>query len=175
MNPDYKSSLNVGDDAPLFRLPDQHEDLIGLADFDGRWVVVWWMPSTMVEHARSCSDHVASQFAHHLEGRPELGVLGLSFDPPELSRAFVRRGALPFPMLTADVETGTDYGVYRGDEDEWNCFPRKRAFLVAPDGRIAKVYLNIDPELFVHEVLNDLEELVPRRGFLGRALAVLKG
>ena len=165
-------TLHTGDVAPAFKLPNHRGELIGLAHYEG-WRLVWWIPSTMVEHASSCGDNIARGFATHEDDR--LVVLGLSFDEPKLLKEFIRRGGIDFPLLTADVETGKAYGVYRGDEDEWNCFPRKRAFLVDSDGRIAKVYLNIDPDLFVHEVLADLEELAPRRGLLGRVLSSLKG
>lgn len=168
-------SVNVGDEAPWFALPNPQGDLIGLDDYDGRYVLVWWLPSTLVEHCTGCSDRIANDFMVHLED-DQLDVLGLSFDNGERLLSFARRAEITFPMLTADIETATAYGVYRGDEDEWNCFPRKRAFLVAPNGRIAKVYLNIDPDFFVHEVIDDLNEIAPRKGGLfGRVLASLKG
>jgi peroxiredoxin Q/BCP len=174
---DYNSVLEIGDAAPYFALPNQHGRLVGLDDYDGAWVVVWWLPSTLVQHASGCGDRIAVGFARHLAEHPELNVVGLSFDTQEQAREFARRGSIEFPMLSALKQTGIDYGVYRGDEDEWNCFPRKRAFLVAPDGHIAKVYLNIDPDLFVHEVLTDLEELAPKRrsSVFGRVLSSLKG
>lgn len=171
----YESSLQVGELAPVFTLTDQQGQVVRLEDYTGEYVVVWWIPSTMVDRmVNNCSREMASSFVKHAD---ELNVIGLSFDPPELMYDFARRGGVSFPMLSDESkETGKAYGVYRGDEDEWNCFPRKRAFLVDPDGRIAKVYMNIDPDLFVHEVLDDLEELAPRKaGLLGRVLASLKG
>lgn len=168
-------TLQVGDLAPDFLLFDQtgQEPRHALSQYGG-WKLIWWIPSTMVEHASGCSDRIANGFTTH--GDERLAVFGLSFDDAKLAKEFYRRAAMDFPLLTADVETAKAYGVYRGDEDEWNCFPRKRAFLVDPDGRIAKVYLNIDPDYFVHDVLDDLAELAPRKtGILGRVLASLKG
>lgn len=166
-------SLTVGDVPPVFALPDQYDDRTQLDDYVG-WRLVWWIPSTMVEMTPPCSDQIAKGFTNHDDAR--LTVFGMSFDSPEMLREFARRGAVTFPLLSADKETGQVWGVYRGDEDEWNCFPRKRAFLLDPDGRIAKVYLNIDPDLFVHEVLTDLDELAPRKpGLLERVLTSLKG
>lgn len=172
---DYISTFAVGDEAPDFWLPNQHGDFTGLSDYDGRYVVVWWIPSTMAEMTPVCCDTIARSFGEHVLENPGLNVVGLSFDDIDLMRVFARRATVDFPLCSADIETGKAYGVYRGDEDEWNCFPRKRAFLVAPDGRIAKVYLNIDPDLFVPEVLADLAELAPKRGLFGRVLSGLKG
>ena len=36
--------LEVGDAAPAFSLPDQDGNPVSLADFAGRWVVLWWYP-----------------------------------------------------------------------------------------------------------------------------------
>lgn len=167
-------TLSVGDIAPAFELTNSFGESRSLAGTAG-WRLVWWIPSTLVEHAGGCGDRIATSFGSHND--PRLAIFGMTFDPKSLTSEFVRRNFIDFPLLTADVETGKDYGVYRGDEDEWNCFPRKRAFLVDPHGRVAKVYKNIDPDLFVHEVIADLDELAPQQptGFFGRVLASLKG
>lgn len=173
---DYQSNLHVGDVAPPFTLTDQHGDRISLGYYLGDFVVVWWIPSTLASMTPACCDHIARGFGEHAE-ETGLNVIGISFDTPEQMKEFARRSSTTFPLLSDESkETGKAYGVYRGDNDEWNCFPKKRAFLVDPNGRIAKVYLNIDPDLFVHEVLDDLEELAPRKGgLLSRALSALKG
>jgi peroxiredoxin Q/BCP len=36
--------LAEGVAAPDFTLPDQFGELVSLADFRGRWVVLWWFP-----------------------------------------------------------------------------------------------------------------------------------
>ena len=36
--------LIPGTAAPAFTLPDQDGGLVSLADFRGRWVVLWWYP-----------------------------------------------------------------------------------------------------------------------------------
>ena len=170
------SILQPGDMAPAFELQDQNGDFVGLSDYRDDYVVVWWIPSTMASMTPACCDHIARGFGEHAE-ETGLNVIGISFDTPAEMKEFARRSSTTFSLLS-DVtkETGKAYGVYRGDDDEWNCFPKKRAFLVDPDGRIAKVYMNIDPDLFVHEVLDDLAAVTPKRGgLLGRALAALKG
>jgi len=34
----------VGEQAPQFTLPDQDGNEVSLADYAGRWVVLWWYP-----------------------------------------------------------------------------------------------------------------------------------
>lgn len=165
-------TLEVGQKAPDFALTDQNGQTIRLGDYSGQWAVIWWIPSTMAEMTPACCDQIARGFGEHAAESPDLNVIGLSFDNPDMMRTFAQRGTVLFPLLSDETrETGKAYGVYRGDADEWNCFPRKRAFLVDPAGNVARVYLNIDPDLFVHEVISDLRELVglpPAKGLLQR-------
>jgi peroxiredoxin Q/BCP len=36
--------LSRGDNAPDFALPDQHGNIVRLADLAGSWVLMWWYP-----------------------------------------------------------------------------------------------------------------------------------
>jgi thioredoxin-dependent peroxiredoxin len=36
--------VQAGDPAPSFALPDQHGEIVRLADLRGRWVLLWWYP-----------------------------------------------------------------------------------------------------------------------------------
>ena len=36
--------LDVGTAAPAFTLADQSGSDVSLADFDGKWVALWWYP-----------------------------------------------------------------------------------------------------------------------------------
>lgn len=166
-------TLEVGDTAPDFALQNQFDQPVRLRDVAG-WRLVWWLPTTAVGIAPPCSQQIARTFAEQETDR--LTVLGLTFDDPKVLYEFSRSAGVLFPMLSATRAVGTQYGTYRGADDEWECFPRKRGFLVDPEGRIVKVYRNIDPDFFVPEVLADLDELVPKTqpGLFSRVLASLK-
>lgn len=36
--------LSRGEPAPDFALPDQHGEIVRLADLSGSWVLLWWYP-----------------------------------------------------------------------------------------------------------------------------------
>lgn len=151
--------LSEGDTAPDFELQDQRGNTVSLSDYQGSWVVVWWIPSTIAEMTPPCCDKIANGFGANLARRPELNVVGLSFDTRLDMRTFAMRALVVFPLLSDESkEVGEAYGVRRGEGKDWDCFPIKRAFLVDPQGKIEKVYMNIDPDFFVPEVLHDLNE-----------------
>lgn len=149
--------LEAGDVAPEFTLLSQTGAEISLGDYAGRYVLVWWIPSTMQEMTPACCDKVAKGFASETLTHPELNVIGLSFDSPEMMASFAQRAMILFPLLSDESKAvGEAYGVRRGEGRDWDSFPMKRAFLIGPNGLIEKVYKNIDPEYFVPEVLADL-------------------
>jgi len=41
--------LSEGTRAPDFTLPDQHGNLVSLADGGGAWVVLWWFPKAFTD------------------------------------------------------------------------------------------------------------------------------
>lgn len=160
MESEYISRLAEGDQAPPFRLQDQTGNFVSLDDYAGRWLVVWWIPSTMAGMTPACCDKIANAFGAQAAAHPDLNVVGLSFDNRTLMRTFAMRGLVRFPLLSDETkEVGEAYGVRRGEGVDWDCFPMKRAFLVNPDGRIHKIYMNIDPDFFVLEVIEDLAHI----------------
>lgn len=161
--------IEPGDIAPLCSGIDQHGNDVALADYHGQWVVVWFIPSTMASMTPACCDHIAEKFGAAVEEHPELNVIGVTFDTPQQVRDFARRALVFFPVLSDTTkEVGEAWGVRRGEGVEWDCFPMKRAFLVSPSRVVARRYDNIDPDLFVDEVVADLAELAPKKGWLRR-------
>lgn len=149
--------LQVGDEAPSFTLPNQHGGVTSLSDFQDQWLLVWWIPSTLVEQTKPCCDKVAKAFGASFAEHPELNVVGISFDAMDMMKTFAMRALIAFPVLSDHTkQVGEAYGVRRGEGKDWDSFPLKRAFLVDPDGGIDKIYDSIDPDFFVAEVLDDL-------------------
>lgn len=148
--------IDVEQKAPTFSLTDQFGNKVSLEDYLGKWVVVWWIPSTMADMTPACCDTIAKGFGHVAGHHPELNVIGLSFDTPYEMKKFAVRGNIMFPLLSDETKlVGEAYGVRRNDE--WDCFPKKMAFLVNAKGDVVKTYNNIDPDFFVDEVIHDLD------------------
>jgi len=153
--------LQQGDLAPDFCLPDESGEKRCLRDFRGKWVVLYFYPKDMTP---GCTRE-AEDFRDHLQAFEQLGavVLGVSVDPPESHRKFKEKHNLPFHLLSdTEKQVVRAYGVWQ----EKKRFGRtyfgtvRTTFLIDPEGKIAKVYPNVQVKGHVSRVLEDLKALV---------------
>jgi peroxiredoxin Q/BCP len=145
----------AGDPAPAFSLRGHDGRLRELAEFRGRWLVLYFFPRA---ETPVCTEQ-AARFAaamRDIEARGAV-VCGVSVDGEERLARFVARYQLPFALLSdpggavaARYGSLVDLGVFR--------FARRNTFLVDPRGNIAKIYLNVNPARNTADVVADIEE-----------------
>jgi peroxiredoxin Q/BCP len=165
----------VGEAAPTFSLTDQNGKKHSLADYKGKWVVVYFYPK---DQTPGCTTQ-ACQFTENVFAfrRANAQILGISVDDEASHKAFekalagndrisaenraaIEQHGLPFPLLAdASYETAKKYGVLtqRGNMQ----IAARETFLISPDGRIAKHY-NVTPDKLEghsEELLKDIEAL----------------
>lgn len=146
-----------GQAAPAFRLPDQAQQPHALADYRGRWVVLYFYPK---DDTPGCTEE-ACQFRDDLHKLTALGaqVLGVSVDDTASHAAFAAKYHLPFPLLAdADGAVADSYGALRN----FGLFKlaRRYTFLIDPEGRVARRYLSVDTSRHSQQIVDDLTELV---------------
>lgn len=149
--------LVAGDPAPDFTLPDATGRLIGLRDFTGRRVIVYFYPKAMTP---GCTTQ-ACDFRDRSAQLDEAGVtvLGISRDSADELAEFARQERLDFPLLSdADRAVHRSYGVLGtklvdGAEVEK---VRRSTFVLGPDGRIERAMYDVQAVDHVAEVLNGL-------------------
>lgn len=147
----------VGEPAPDFRLQDQNNQWHELADFQGRWVALYFYPKA---DTPGCTTE-ACEFRDDIFEfkKRDIAILGVSVDDVEDQKAFAEKYHLPFPLLSdSDKEIAKRYGVLRsfGPLE----VASRQTFIIGPDGRIAKHYAEVDPEAHSDEVLADLDQLM---------------
>ena len=82
-------------------------------------------------------------------------MLGISFDTPAENRAFQEKFAFPFDLLSdVDRKVGLAYGAADAADAQ---YPARISYLIDPEGRIRKVYAQVDPAGHAAEVLADLD------------------
>lgn len=150
----------VGTIAPEFSLPDQHGAVRRLAEWRGRWVVLYFYPK---DDTPGCTTEACS-FRDDLAKLTALGaqVVGVSVDDTASHKAFAEKYHLPFPLL-AD----TDAGVAKryGALSDWLVvkMAKRYTFLIDPAGRIAKAYLAVEASRHSVEIIADLKALQAAR------------
>jgi peroxiredoxin Q/BCP len=146
----------VGSLAPAFSLPDQDGKTHQLADYRGKWVVLYFYPK---DGTPGCTTQ-ACTFRDDIFAFRRAGavILGVSVDDTTSHAEFAKTHRLPFTLL-ADRTQGTakaydvlrDYLVFK--------YASRQTFLINPQGRVAVHYPDADPDTGAKLVLADLQRL----------------
>lgn len=84
-------------------------------------------------------------------------IVGASFDTPAENKQFADAQAFPYRLLSdADRSVGEAYDVKKGPDEQWADFPRRRSFLIDPDGVVRRIYDVTDVAGHPQQVLDDL-------------------
>lgn len=153
---DVAAKPKVGEVAPAISLQDQNGKNVNLADYKGKWVVVYFYPK---DETPGCTTQ-ACEFRDNIFAYRNAGaqVLGVSVDDVESHRKFAENHGLPFPLLAdASHEVATRYGVLT--KFGQNVVASRETFLIDPNGKIAKHYVVGRDNLEGHSkvVLADIE------------------
>jgi peroxiredoxin Q/BCP len=154
--PAFAATPQVGESAPAFRLQDQNGHWRTPADFHGHWLVLYFYPK---DFTPGCTTEVCT-FRDDIAKLRKAGaeVVGVSLDDVKSHAEFAAKYRVPFPLL-ADSErsVATRYGVLASRMGMH--YAKRTTFLIDPQGKIAKVYVDVDPEKNSAQVLSDLATL----------------
>ena len=151
--PAFAGGPQVGDTAPAFHLQDQNGHWLQPSDFHGQWLVLYFYPK---DFTPGCTTEVCT-FRDDIAKLRKAGakVVGISLDDVKSHAEFASKYHVPFPLLSdADTTVAAAYGVLasRGGSH----YARRTTFLIDPQGKVAKVYEDVDPEKNSAQVLADL-------------------
>jgi peroxiredoxin Q/BCP len=156
---DTPNDLPAGKQAPTFCLPDADEKIICLADFAGRWVVLYFYPR---DNTPGCTLE-ARGFSDAVEEFASLGavILGVSGDSVDSHKRFAEKQNLRFPILSdTGHEVLKSYGVWKDKKGIGSLFSTERStFLVDPQGMVVAVWRRVRVFGHVTEVGDRLKEL----------------
>ncbi len=150
----------IGTVAPGFSLPDQNGAPRRLAEWRGRWVVLYFYPR---DDTPGCTTEACS-FRDDISLITALGaqVVGISVDDTASHKTFAEKHRLPFPLLSdATADVAKQYGAL----SDWLVMKmaKRYTFIVDPAGQIAKVYLSVEPARHSQEIVADLKLLQGRQ------------
>ena len=146
----------VGAAAPAFSLNSNEGKAISLADFKGKWVVLYFYPKDMTPgctiEARNFQRDLAKYEAANAV------ILGVSVDTAESHKEFCAKEGLNFKLLSdTDAKVSEQYGSimeYQGAK-----LSARNTFIIDPQGKIAKVFEKVNVKVHSEEVLAALAAL----------------
>ena len=139
----------AGASAPGFSLADQAGKTRTLAEFRGKWVVLYFYPK---DDTPGCTEE-ACKFRDDIYALSQMGaqVIGVSLDAKKYS--------LPFPLLADPSGAVTaSYGAL----PQGSRYAKRYTFLVDPAGKVAKVYTSVETSRHSVEVIEDLKRMTKR-------------
>ena len=146
----------IGAAAPDFSLPDQAGKTHALADYAGRWLVLYFYPK---DDTPGCTTE-ACNFRDDIVRIRKLGteVVGVSVDDVASHAAFAEKHSLPFPLLADEGgAVAASYGALR--DLMVMKMAKRHTYIIDPQGRVVQRYLEVDPKTHAAEVVADLERL----------------
>ena len=148
--------VKVGQLAPPFStqmVAGEQLTPVSLADFQGRKVILYFYPK---DDTPGCTKEAcAFRDGYARFQNAGLVVLGCSIDSAESHKEFIRKYSLPFSLLLdPDRKIASAYGAANGIPILG--LDRRVTYVIDENGKVLKVYPNVDPATHAIEILNDL-------------------
>jgi peroxiredoxin Q/BCP len=149
-----KAGIAAGVKAPAFRLPRDGGGVVGLADFAGRKLVLFFYPRA---DTPGCTRE-AIDFTRLTPAFAESGtaVVGISADPPRAQEAFRDKHKLAVPLVSDEThEMLSAYGAWGEKSMYGKTFLGiiRSTVLIGADGRVIKVWRHVKVDGHAEEVL----------------------
>ena len=150
-------NLKEGDKAPEFSLKNQSGQEVSLKNFQGQTVILYFYPKDLTP---GCIIE-ACDFRDNMKQlkNKKTVILGVSKDSEALHQRFINKYGLNFSLLVDDQgQVCQKYGVLKPK----NLFGKeiisiqRTTFIINPNGKIQKIYLNVKASGHVEQVLNDI-------------------
>ena len=143
--------------APDFSLPDANGNVHTLADYKGRWLVLYFYPmdDTPGCTAEACSLRDAATELSELDA----DVVGVSADDAKSHQKFVAKYHLNFTLLSdPDKKVIEAYGAW-GKKMLGKEGILRKTFIISPDGQVVKAYGRVTPLGHGEQVIDELKRL----------------
>lgn len=140
-----------------FHLLDEAGSTHALADYKGKWIVLYFYPK---DDTPGCTTEACSMRDAATE-LSELGaeVIGVSADDAKSHTKFITKHHLNFTLLSdPSKETIEAYGAWGKNMFGHEGILRK-SFIINPEGRVLKVYGKVTPLGHGEEIVDELKKL----------------
>jgi peroxiredoxin Q/BCP len=146
----------VGTAAPDFTLNSQENKPVSLHDFKGKWVVLYFYPKDFTTGCTIEAHNFQRDLAQYEQKNAV--IVGVSVQDEDSHQKFCTKEGLSFKLL-ADTkqQVSTEYDSVMTYNDAK--FSARHTFLIDPQGKVQKVWLEVEPDKHSEEVLAALTQL----------------
>jgi peroxiredoxin Q/BCP len=153
--------LKIGRKAPAFSLFDQDDVSHTLKQYAGQWILIYFYPKDDTPGCTKEACMIAEVYKDFK--RMKVPVFGISKDTTKSHKKFAEKYDLPFTLLSdptmemigkydAFVEKKMYGKVVRGT--------KRISYLIDREGKIAKVYPEVDPANHALQLIADLKQIL---------------
>jgi len=151
-------TLQIGDQAPDFILPDQNGNPVELSSFKGQRVVIYFYPK---DDTPGCTKEACNfRDSWKVFQDRNIKVFGISKDSGKSHSKFIEKYKLPFVLLT-DAEpcpiadSYGSYGLKKFMGREYMGMMRK-TFVLDQEGRLELIYEKVKADQMASQIIEDL-------------------
>src|SRR5260221_10678568 len=146
----------AGTTAPDFALHSQEGKPVSLHDFKGKWVVLYFYPKDFTTGCTIEAHNFQRDLAQYEQKNAV--IIGVSVQDEDSHQKFCTKEGLSFKLLAdtkQDVSTQYD-SVMTYNEAKYSA---RHTFLIDPQGKVQKVWLEVKPDKHSEETLAHLTQL----------------
>ena len=151
----------VGEEAPMFRVPSTGPKEFRLPDMKGKWVVLYFYPKDDTPGCTTQACGIRDTYGE-FENAGAV-VLGISPDDTASHEKFKQKYSLPFTLLADDDHAvAEEYGVWGEKKMYGKTYMgvNRSTFIIDADGTVVHVIPKASPKTHDDEVLAALRETV---------------
>ena len=151
-------TLQIGEPAPDFTLPDQDGTAVKLSQFKGQRVVIYFYPKDDTPGCTKEACNFRDQWGAF--EKQAITVLGISKDSASSPAKFIAKYDIRFTLLSdaepcAVAAAYGSYGLKKFMGKEYMGMMR-HTFVVDAEGKIEKIYTKVKSETMADDILSDL-------------------
>lgn len=153
-------TVTISEKAPDFQLSNQHGDIISLADFKGKHIILYFYPKDMTPGCTTEACDFRDQ--HQQFEQMNAVIIGVSPDSVERHVKFSEKHGLPFILVADDNhEAAERYDVWKLKKNfgkEYMGIERS-TFLIDKEGIVVKEWRKVKVKGHVEEALECVRQL----------------
>jgi len=146
----------IGASAPDFTLNSQENKPVSLHDFRGKWVVLYFYPKDFTSGCTVEAHNFQRDLAQYEQKNAV--IIGVSVQDEDSHQKFCTKEGLSFRLLAdtrQEVSSQYDSAMTHNDAK----LSARHTFLIDPQGKVQKVWLEVKPDKHSEEVLAALTQL----------------